>query len=135
MPEIHNDKGPLKDFIEEVNQNSTDHTGRFAVEDIEENRGLAAVCYIPILFVLAYILRPKSPYIRFHVNQGIDLLILSVVLGIVRGACGFIPIVYNLLALCTGLITFLFFLYGFINTVNGKAKELPFIGKIKFIHE
>lgn len=132
MPEIH-DNDPLKNLKNGLDSNTTDHTYEFDPEDIRANSTFAAVSYIPILFILPLILKPNSRFARFHANQGVILLIVSVVLGAIQGILSFIPIVSWIVSTVFGLITFGYFLYGFINTLNGKAKELPFVGGIRLI--
>lgn len=132
MPEIH-DNDPFKNFKDGIDNNSTDHTYEFDPEDIRANSTVAAVSYIPILFILPLILRPHSQFARFHANQGVIFLIVSFVLGVIRGVISFIPFVSGIVNFAFGIITFLYFLYGFINTLNGKAKELPFVGGIRLI--
>lgn len=130
MPEFNDN---LNDFKNEINRNSKDHTDEFSSEDIRNNSALAAVSYIPILFVLPLILRPNSTFARFHANQGLILLIVEIVLGAVVRLISFIPLISLLANTVCGLVMFAYFLYGFVNTLNGKAKDLPFIGGIRFI--
>lgn len=132
MPEVHNND-PLKEIKDEINKNSKDHTSEFDPEDIRSNSALAAACYIPILFLLALILRPNSRFARFHANQGLILLIVDIIIGIGVKLVSFVPIISLLTSTATSLLMFAFFLYGFINTLNGKAKELPFIGGLKIL--
>lgn len=132
MPEVNN-RDPFQEFKNEVERNSKDHTSEFDPQDIKENGALSAACYVSILFFLPLILRPDSKFARFHANQGLLLLIVSVVLGIAQKVTGLIPIVNVLVSAAFALIEFGFFLYGFINTLNGKAKELPFIGSITLL--
>ena len=132
MPEVHN-KDPFNDFKREIEENSKDHTSEFDPQDIKANSGLAAACYISILFFLPLVLRPDSKFARFHANQGLVLLIVGVALGAAKGVTLGVPIVTDIFGALLGLIQFGYFLYGFVNTLNGKAKELPFIGGITLI--
>lgn len=132
MPELRNND-PLEEFKDTINKNSKDHTYEFDPEDIRRNSALAAACYIPILFILPFFLRPDSRFAKFHVNQGILVLILDVVLGAAGKCVSFIPVFPFIFSAATGIITFAYFLYGFINALNGKAKEVPFFGGIRLI--
>lgn len=132
MPEINN-KDPFQNFKEEVERNSNDHTSEFAPEDIRMNNTISAACYVSILFFLPLVLRPDSKFARFHANQGLVLLIATAVLGIVQKALPHVPIATGLISAAFALIELGYFLYGFINAINGKAKELPFIGGITLL--
>lgn len=132
MPEVNN-RDPFQEFKKEVERNSKDHTSEFDPQDIKMNCALAAACYVSILFFLPLLLRPDSKYARFHANQGLVFLIATAVLGIIQKAIPHVPFASGLIGVAFGLIELGFFLYGFVNTLNGKAKELPFIGGITLI--
>ncbi len=132
MPEIRQND-PLQDFKKGINDNSTDHTNEFDPEDIRANSSLSAVCYISILFFLPMVLRPDSRFARFHANQGLLCLILCALIGVVEACCGLIPVVGHVIGALIGLVSFGYFLFGFVNALNGKARELPFIGGISLI--
>lgn len=135
MPEFRNND-PFHEIKEDIHNHSKDHTMEFDSEDIKTNAVVAAVSYIPPLFFLPLVLRPDSRFARFHANQGLVLLILDVVLEVVPKIVDAIPFTAFIPALLVGgfsLIKFAYFLYGFIYTLNGKAKELPFLGGVRLI--
>ena len=85
----------------------------------------------------------KSPFVRFHVNQGIILCALYIILStlmsfnsIIMAAAGVLAIdiilwLFNglyILVLCG--VTALSVI-GIINALKGKMKKLPIIGKFK----
>ncbi len=76
----------------------------------------------------------KDTSVKFHVKQGLVLFIFSIVWGIV------LNIIFGLLSFgfLFGLLAILSILYyvplvltiiGIVNVVNGKDKELPYIGQ------
>lgn len=132
MPEIRQND-PIQDLKKGINDNSTDHTNEFDPEDIRANSSLSAVCYVSILFFLPMVLRPDSRFARFHANQGLLLLILTALIGVVEAFCGVIPVVGHAVGALIGLVSFGYFLFGFVNALNGKARELPFVGGISLI--
>lgn len=110
--------------------------------DIAQNRVLCAVSYIPPLFFLPLIACKNSPYGRFHANQSLLLLLLSVAVGIVFGVTTaiFKAIYLFPIAALLGVISWLASLgilaltiLGIIWTAQGEAKEIPIIGKIRII--
>lgn len=117
----------------------SDHTSKMDGFEVKNNKVYAVLAYFWILFFLPLIICPKSKYGRFHTNQGLILLIVSTCFGIVSGI---ISAIFNAIHLgfiggliggIGSLFIFIIFLYGIINTINGKSKTLPFIGHITII--
>lgn len=98
-------------------------------KDIEENKVLAILSYIGILFIVPLLAAPKSKFAKFHANQGCALFIVEVALGIVW----IIPILGWLVGFFGGIFTFILAIMGIINAANGKSEKLPLIGDIEII--
>jgi len=105
---------------------------QFDPVDIEKNKVVAALSYLGILFFLPLVVCPESRFGRFHANQGLLLLIVSIIINVVWSMFILIPLVRTLISLLY-LAVFALFLYGLINTLQGNAKELPIIGSIRII--
>ena len=95
--------------------------------DIEDNRVMAILAYIWILFLVPLLAAKQSRYARFHAYQGVTLFITWIAVQVV----GWI-LPYNLSGLATiaslGLLVLA--VIGIVNAYNGKAKPLPLIGKL-----
>jgi uncharacterized membrane protein len=114
-----------------------DMTDQFDPTDIEENKSVAAVACIPILFWIPLITANKdSQFAKFYSNQGLLLLIGGIVLGILGGILGgifgLIPAVGKFLS---ALIVFVCritptaaFIYEIVAALQAKAKPIPIIG-------
>lgn len=114
--------------------NTKDATNEYDNQDIENNKVICALAYIPILFFLPLIACPKdSKFAKFHANQGLLFFILSILVGIVCFIIGHIPVFGLIVNILLGVIMLGMFLFGLINTLQGKAKELPLIGGIRMI--
>lgn len=103
---------------------SANVTEAFSSDDINKNKVVSGLAYF--LFFLPLIVCPESRYGRFHANQGLVLLIISVVGSIVLGI---IPIIGWLILPLFSIAVLVYAVIGLINGLNGQAKELPFIGK------
>ncbi len=105
---------------------STDHTKEFSADDIENNKMMAIFCYLGLLLVIPMLVSPAkdSPFVRFHLNQGLILLLAyiasSILTAILVGVVGVI--------FCTVCM-----IMGIVNACTGKAKELPLIGRFRFL--
>ena len=109
---------------------------------------MAIIAYIGILFIIPLLTGDykKSPFLKFHTNQGFVLFLTAIALWIVWSIIWGIAIgsIYNSYSLgMLGLISAISWLLsltivalcviGIINAVNGKMKPLPIIGKFTII--
>lgn len=100
----------------------------FDSADIEKNKTMAGLSYF--IFFLPLIVCPESKYAKFHANQALLLLIVSIAGNIILGIIpiiGWILIPLFLVAICV------FGIMGLINGFSGKAKPLPLFGKFTII--
>lgn len=133
-------RASVEDTFRQLN-NTSDTTSEFDQMDINNNKVMAVLAYIGILVLVPIFAAKDSKFARFHANQGLILLIASVaynivasvirailgaVLGVVGGIVGWILTLLSLVFLALAII-------GIVNAVNGKAKELPVIGKFKIL--
>ena len=96
---------------------------------MENNKIMAAISYIWILFLVPLFAAKDDAFARFHANQGLLLFLASIVLGII----GVIPVIGTIIALVGGIVTFVFMILGIINALKGEMKPLPLIGGIEII--
>ncbi|WP_281884390.1 DUF4870 domain-containing protein [Paenibacillus sp. YYML68] len=107
---------------------SMNQEGWTASDDIQKNKGIAAVAYI--LFFVPLLAAKESRFARFHANQGLLLLIACFAANLVLGL---IPIIGWLIAPLANLVFFVFAVLGIIRAWNGESKELPLIGSIQLL--
>ena len=100
--------------------------------DAEQNKTMALLAYILFFIPLLTGDHKKSPFVMFHTNQGTVLFLASFAAQIVSGMLTFIIIGFFLAPLF-GIASFVLFLMGIINAVNGKMTPLPVIGKFTII--
>ncbi|MGB4588804.1 MAG: hypothetical protein WBI17_06145 [Clostridiaceae bacterium] len=107
-----------------------DVSGEFTDDDIFKNKTMAALAYI--IFFIPLIAVPESKFGKFHANQGLILLITGIVGTFVLGL---IPILGWILLPIFSLAIFVIGVIAIVNTLNGKAQKLPFIGNINLINK
>lgn len=118
-----------------------DKTNEFNKTDIEENKGISCFAYFGFMFIMPLWAASDSPYAQFHANQGIVLavneLVLCVLIFVSHILSAYMPSIFSVLRTILCMVLFigmLFYVtYGVVNTLRGKAKELPLIGTVKFI--
>lgn len=114
-----------------------DSTHLYGGEDIRHHRGMAVLCYLWVLWAVPYLRGGKSPFVKYHLEQGLTLLLLDCLgatfLGVawVLGSMLF-PAAPALAAVgeVTLLVSLLLKIFGCISCLSGKAKELPLLGGI-----
>lgn len=115
---------------------SEDLTGSFDTSDIEQNKIVSAIGYIPVLFLVPLLGASHSEFAKFHANQGLILTITAIALGVARSVLclvfGFIPVlnhfIPDIISTAVSLIILAYIAIGVIYAAQGKAKKLPFIG-------
>lgn len=82
-----------------------------------------------IVFLIPLVPAKDSNFARFHTNQGIVLVIAAVVSVIIAA----IPVIGWIIAPVIGIAVTVLAVIGILNVLNGKAKELPLIGKFRIL--
>ncbi len=102
----------------------------FIDRDVLENKGMAALSYFGILFLIPLIARKDSPFVRFHLNQAISLFLARIALwafAIFTGGLG------AALSALGGLFAFGCTVLGIVNALGGKRKRLPIVGDFEVL--
>lgn len=126
--------------------NTKDISNALDPEEIKIYKMQAILCYLGPLIILPIInkLHKKSKYMSFHINQGINIIILYIITFILTGLItsifkenyiytSFTPSWVTFINFVITSITIAINVFGLINTTLNKSKELPLIGKFKFI--
>lgn len=126
----------LKEKTEDILKNVKDSSKKFEKKDIEDNKAFAALSYI--IAPIPYFVNKKSKWVHYHAVEGMNLLIISIVLGIIASFLNTIIlwpfwIIRTLIRTTVGAFTTILAIIGIVNVCNGKAKELPLINKFKII--
>jgi len=89
---------------------------KFDQKDIDENKYVAALSYIWLLFLVPLLAKKESPFAQFHAKQGMVLCIASIILS-------FIPF-FGWLA---NIALFVVVIIALIKTLSGQAWEIPLV--------
>ena len=142
-----------KETINKI-MDTEDTTKEYEKKDIEENKGLAVLSYLGPLVLIPYLVDKKSKFVNYHKKQGLNLFVLEAIFGFiayiltsivqvskmctflnnVKFECGqvvpwWINVPIDLIELMFGVLS----IVGLIYACQGKAKELPILGKVKII--
>ena len=125
-PVQQNQPVDLSEKFNELN-NTADTTSEYDAQDIEKNKVMAVLAYI--LFFIPLLAAKDSKFARFHTNQGLVLFLG----GIIASVVAVIPVIGWIVAPIAGLVITVLAIIGILNALNGRAKELPVIGKFKIL--
>jgi uncharacterized membrane protein len=91
-----------------------------------KNSGIALLSYLGILIIVPLISPSKDdPFVKFHVKQGLVLIILWIVASMLAA----VPVI-GLFSMFVYLGCFILMILGIMNAASGKMKELPFVGHL-----
>ncbi len=113
---------------------------QFHPQDIENNKVMAVLAYLGVLVFVPMFAAKESKFAHYHVNQGLVLFIAEVAYAILYAILSSILLAISwrlyVITRIIGLLSLVFLvlsILGIVNALNGKAKELPVIGKIKIL--
>ncbi len=113
---------------------STDHTAEFDPQDISDNKVIAMLIYLlPVAGVLIALLsQGQSEYVAFHLRQGLKLMVVNSLIGIITAVLFWTILIPILAGICLCITTVLRFI-AFFQICRGRAKELPIISSLGFL--
>lgn len=112
-----------------------DSTASFSYRDAREGRGISCLCYLWVLWVIPFFSARTSPYVRYHLGQGLMLLLMDCLgatfFGITWVLSTILPVAapaFAALGEVALLLSCLLKIFGIVCALQGKAKELPLVG-------
>lgn len=87
---------------------------------------MALLCYVSILVLIPLMTEAKNdPFVRFHIKQGLVLLIASLGSMVLK----MVPILGWIILPFYSLAIVILAIIGVVNAVSGKEQALPLIGQ------
>ena len=136
----------LSDKLSGMNK-TADLTDQFDKADVEQNKVMAILAYFGILVLIPILAAKDSKFARFHANQGLLLCIAmfgwiiadSVLTALLRAILWRGLGLWSIYSLCGTVLNLVYIVFtvlaviGIINALNGRAKELPILGKYRLL--
>ena len=127
--------------------NTTDYTSYFGKEEVQQYKVHAMLCYVPLVaFYFKYInkLGSKSKYLDYHVKEGVNLSLFWIVVVVISKVLyGMFtkkylmseetPMWVKFVSYALYCLAIVLTIVGIYRTNSGKSKDLPIIGKYKFL--
>ncbi len=129
---------PLNSFLNSI-LNTPDHSKEYQIPTDSRSKTMCFLSYLSWLVLIPLLsnMDTKSPYIRFHTNQGLLVFLLSLAISLVKGSIvhfllpNLFSVIFNICyVLCAALA-----ILGLIHVYRNEAKELPLIGKLRLLKD
>ncbi|MSU73533.1 hypothetical protein EXS56_00130 [Candidatus Kaiserbacteria bacterium] len=85
---------------------------------------MGVLAYLGILVVIPFLMAKNDPFVKFHIKQGLVLVIIELVVWVVGSSMGQLWMLLNLVNLATLVLS----IVGIVNVIQGQQKELPLVG-------
>jgi uncharacterized membrane protein len=93
--------------------------------DSDQSLFMGLLCYLGILVIIPLLASKKNPFVKFHIKQGLVLVVCEAVLWVaMKIFWPLMPLIWIL-----QLVVFVLAVIGIVNVVQKKQKELPIVGK------
>ena len=99
--------------------------------DAVQHKIYGIISYLVIFWVVGLVAAPRSPFVRFHANQGLVLFITMLLVKIGGRELYMLPLVGSYLAWAAQLLElgcWILMLIGIVNAARGECQRLPVIG-------
>ncbi len=94
-----------------------------------KNTSMAAIAYV-LFFVPLLTDAKDDSFVKFHVKQGLLLLIIGIAISFLNVAILYrIPFIGWLISFLLGIGLFVLWLLGLMNALNGKQEPVPLVGQ------
>lgn len=107
---------------EQVEENPVSEEKNADSKDVEDNKLIAALSYIGILFLVPLLAKKDSPFAQFHAKQGLVIFIVEVISPFLMPFLGLGAILW--------LLAVIFSIWGLVNVFTGKMVKMPVVGDI-----
>lgn len=85
---------------------------------------MGVLSYLGPLVIIPFLIEKNDPFVKFHIKQGVVLLMIEIILWLGMNILPLMIPVYGILQLGV----FILIIIGIINVVQNKEKELPIVG-------
>ncbi|HRR95112.1 MAG TPA: hypothetical protein P5150_00040 [Candidatus Ratteibacteria bacterium] len=98
-------------------------------QNIQEGKSIAWLSYLGILILIPVLIQKDNPYTKFHIKQGLILLIISIGWWFIHFIFMFIPFlrtIFYFLSYLVYMFVFVLMIIGIVNSLQGKNRLSSF---------
>ncbi len=85
---------------------------------------MGVLAYLGILIIIPFLMAKDDPFVKFHIKQGLLLVIVEISIWILGSMMWQLWMLLNLVNLAALVLA----IVGIVNVIQGNQKELPLIG-------
>lgn len=97
-----------------------------AAEKPDNRVVLGILSYLGPLVIISYLVGKDDPFVKFHIKQGLILLIINAIMWALSASFWPLWPLWNLV----NLFVLVLVVIGIINVINHREKELPVVGSL-----
>lgn len=108
-------------------------TGQTTTSAPKRNTLMAILAYLGILIIIPFLMAKDDPFVKFHIKQGLVLVIIELVIYVLGMAMGIMWLMFFPVMKVVNIIHFaliVFSITGIVNVVQGQEKKLPLVGHL-----
>lgn len=91
----------------------------------DKNIVMGVLAYLGPLVIVSYIVAKNDPFVKFHIKQGLVLLVIEAAVWVLGMSLWQLWMILNIVNLGVIVLAVL----GIVNAVQGKEQELPLVGQ------
>lgn len=119
-------KASISNNITHMDESSTSNTPSTPGAAKQNNTLMGVLAYLGILIIIPFLMAKDEPFVKFHIKQGLILVIVELVVWVIGMTMWQLWQVLQLV----NLAAIVFAVIGIVNVVQGQQKELPLIGSL-----
>jgi len=102
-------------------------------QPVDNSTVMAVLAYLGILIIIPYLMAKDSPFVKFHIKQGLVLLIIEAIYYLLTsfsGAYVFFTFsgIWGMILTVVSLALLVLIVMGIINAAQRRERELPIVG-------
>lgn len=117
-----------------VSKKVSDKKEKTSKDEILTGKGMAIVCYFSLLVIIPYLFNKDNKFVRYHINQGLSVLLCSIIAGVISLMTGDLLIYNTIITIVLALFIIFLMILGIKNVCKGEEKPLPFIGNFNLLN-
>ena len=91
----------------------------------QKNTLMGVLAYLGPLVIVSYAMAKDDPFVKFHIKQGLVLLVIEIIAGLLASVMWQFFFILQLINLGTLILAII----GILNVTQGTEKELPVVGQ------
>ena len=89
---------------------------------------MGILAYLGLLVIVPYIVAKDDPFVKFHIKQGLVLLVIEVIMACLVTFLAPLLGVFSMFVSLINLGVFVLAIVGIVHVARGEMKELPLVG-------